>query len=135
MRYKELGSNFGYLLRARMLIGVLLCLTVSACTTDLQMKVSGNLNQLSQNQTVAILPIEIANSQQRETALLFRQSLHANLQESNFNLLEHYIIDQLLKKNGLTPEQSVAGHEVWDKHIKDEYRKVVMTLKHLGEIK
>jgi hypothetical protein len=102
MRNKGLGSNSGYLQRARMLVGILLCLTVSACTTDLQMKVSGNLNQLSQNQTVAILPIEIANSQQRETAVLFRQSLHANLQESNFNLLEHYVIDQLLKKNGLT---------------------------------
>jgi hypothetical protein len=102
MQNKGLGSNSGYLQRARMLIGILLCLTVSACTTDLQMKVSGNLNQLSQNQTVAILPIEIANSQQKETAVLFRQSLHANLQESNFNLLEHYVIDQLLKKNDLT---------------------------------
>ncbi len=102
MQNKGLGSNSGYLQRARMLVGILLCLTVSACTTDLQMKVSGNLNQLSQNQTVAILPIEIANNQQKETAVLFRQSLHANLQESNFNLLEHYVIDQLLKKNGLT---------------------------------
>ena len=102
MRNKGLGSSSGYLQRARMLIGILLCLTVSACTTDLQMKVSGNLNQLSQNQTVAILPIEIANNQQKETAVLFRQSLHANLQESNFNLLEHYVIDQLLQKNGLT---------------------------------
>lgn len=102
MRNKGLGSNSGYLQRARMLIGVLLCLTVSACTTDLQMKVSGNLNQLSNNQTVAILPIEIANSQQKQPALLFRQSLHANLQESNFNLLEHYVVDQLLQKHGLT---------------------------------
>ena len=102
MRHKGLGSNSGYLQRARMLIGVLLCLTVSACTTDLQMKVSGNLNQLSKNQTIAILPIEIANSQQKDAAELFRQSLHANLQESNFNLLEHYIVDQILQKNGLT---------------------------------
>jgi len=102
MRIKGLDSNSSYLQRARMLIGILLCLTVSACSTDLQMKVSGNLNQLSQNQTVAILPIEIANNQQKETALLFRQSLYANLQESNFNLLEPYVIDQLLKENGLT---------------------------------
>lgn len=102
MRNKGLGSHSSYLQRARMLIGVLLCLTVSACTTDLQMKVSGNLNQLSTNQTVAILPIEIANNQPKEAALLFRQSLHANLQKSNFNLLEHYVVDQLLQEHGLT---------------------------------
>jgi hypothetical protein len=102
MRNKEMSSNSGYLQRTRVLLGVLLCLIVSACTTDLQMKVSGNLNQLSRNQTVAILPIEIANNQPIDAANLFRQSLHANLQESNFHLLEHYIVDQELEKNGLT---------------------------------
>ena len=35
----------------------------------------------------------------------------------------------------ISPEDSVAGHEVWDKHIKEEYRKAVAALKDLGEIK
>jgi hypothetical protein len=78
---------------------------LSACSTDLKMKVSGNLNQLSQNQTVAILPIEVVNDGQEETAALFRQSLYANLLQSDFQLMEHYVVDDLLSRKGLTDPQ------------------------------
>jgi len=81
-------------------------LGLSACSTDLQTRVSGNLDQLSQKQTIAILPVEFVDKSQREAANMFRQSLYANLKESKFNLLEPYLVDGLLKKNGLTqPEK------------------------------
>jgi len=81
-------------------------LSLSACSTDLQTRVSGNLDQLSQKQTIAILPVEFVDKSQREAANMFRQSLYANLKESEFNLLEPYLVDGLLKKNGLTqPEK------------------------------
>ncbi len=76
-------------------------LGLSACTTDLQTKVSGNLNQLSQKQTIAILPVEFGDKSQRDAANMFRRSLYANLKESEFNLLEPYMVDGLLKKSGL----------------------------------
>ena len=63
-------------------------LGLSACSTDLQTRVSGNLDQLSQKQTIAILPVEFVDKSQREAANMFRQSLYANLKESEFNLLE-----------------------------------------------
>lgn len=81
-------------------------LSLSACSTDLQTRVSGNLDQLSQKQTIAILPVEFVDKSQREAANMFRRSLYANLKESEFNLLEPYLVDGLLKKNGLTqPEK------------------------------
>jgi putative tricarboxylic transport membrane protein len=40
-----------------------------------------------------------------------------------------------LKSNGLTVEDSVAGHEEWDKQIKEEYAKAAESLKELGLIK
>ena len=46
--------------------------------------------------------MEIVDQGQKETAALFRQTLYANLQESDFNLLEPYIVDGLLKQNNLT---------------------------------
>lgn len=76
-------------------------LSLSACSTDLQTRVSGNLDQLSQKQTIAILPVEFVDKSQRAAANMFRQSLYANLKESDFNLLEPYLVDGLLKKNGL----------------------------------
>lgn len=81
-------------------------LSLSACSTDLQTRVSGNLGQLSQKQTIAILPVEFVDKSQHEAANMFRRSLYANLKESEFNLLEPYLVDGLLKKNGLTqPEK------------------------------
>jgi len=74
----------------------------TACSTSLQTKVAGNLNQLSNYQTVAILPVETLEKGQKETAAMFRQALYANLKQSKFNLLERYVVDGLLKQHNLT---------------------------------
>tara|TARA_B100001079_G_scaffold171038_2_gene146754 strand:- start:4009 stop:5322 length:1314 start_codon:yes stop_codon:yes gene_type:complete len=93
-------------LRWRQLVKItpalMLALMLTACTTDLQSKVAGNLNQLSKQQTVAILPVEVMEAGQKETAAMFRQGLYANLKESKFNLLERYVVDGLLEQNNLT---------------------------------
>jgi len=83
-------------------------LSLSACSTNLQTRVSGNLDQLSQNQTIAILPVEFTEKSQRQAANMFRQSLFANLKTSEFSLLEPYRVDGLLKKNGLTRPEKYA---------------------------
>ena len=83
------------------LIGFL-ALMISSCATDLQNKVSGNLKVLSKDHTVAILPIETSDPGQKEMAKMFRQGLYANLKQSNFRLLERYVVDDLLKQNNLT---------------------------------
>lgn len=77
-------------------------LLLSACATNQQSKVSGSINQLSKQQTVAILPIQTLNDDQKETATMFRQSLYANLKQAHFNLLERYIVDGLLEQNNMT---------------------------------
>jgi len=79
-----------------------LALMISSCATDLQNKVSGNLRVLSKDHTVAILPIETSDPGQKEMAKMFRQGLYANLKQSNFRLLERYVVDDLLKQNNLT---------------------------------
>ena len=61
-----------------------------------------NLTALSKNQTVAILPVETSDPGQKEMAQMFRQGLYANLKQSEFHLLERYVIDGLLKQNKLT---------------------------------
>ena len=81
---------------------IILAMMSSACSTNLQTKVAGNLHQLSNHQTLAILPVEIIKKDQKETAAMFRQGLYANLAQSKFNLLERYVVDSLLKKNNLT---------------------------------
>jgi hypothetical protein len=90
---------------AKIALVLLLGLPLSACTTDLQMKVSGQLNKLSENQVVAILPVEVVNEGQENAAKLFRQSLYANLLQSDFQLMEHYVVDDLLSRQGLTDPQ------------------------------
>ena len=82
-------------------MAVFVALSLSACATDLQTKVAGNLMALSKDQTVAILPIETSDPGQKEMAKLFRQGLYANLKQSKFHLLERYVIDGLLKQNNL----------------------------------
>lgn len=90
----------------RGLILAILGFGLSACTTDLQTKVSGNLDLLSHKQTIAILPVDVMDKSQREAASMFRRTLYASLKESNFNLLEPYLVDGLLRKNGLNhPEK------------------------------
>ncbi len=79
----------------------LLWMGSSACSTDLQTKISGNLDQITGQQTIAILPVDHEEKSQGEAADLFRRTLYANLKESQFNLLEPYIVDGLLKKHHL----------------------------------
>ncbi len=73
----------------------------TACTTNLQSKVAGNLNQFSKQHSVAILPVEIVRTDQKETAKMLRQGLYAHLKESKFNIIERYVVDGLLKQHKL----------------------------------
>ena len=86
-----------------------MALSVSACATDLQTRVAGNLTALSKNQTVAILPVETSDPGQKEMAKMFRQGLYANLKQSKFHLLERYVIDGLLKQNKLTDPSTLLA--------------------------
>ena len=96
----SLTLSFGHAVKVALVL--MLTLTFTACTTSLQSKVAGNLNHVSeQQQSVAILPVEILKKDQKETAKLLRQGLYAHLKESNFNLIERYIVDGLLKQHGL----------------------------------
>ena len=92
--------SFGHAVKVALVL--ILTLTFTACTTSLQSKVAGNLNHVSeQQQSVAILPVEILKKDQKETARMLRRGLYAHLKESNFNLIERYIVDGLLKQHGL----------------------------------
>lgn len=82
-----------------LLMGLLI---FSACSTGSQSKVSGNLKYLAKNQTVAILPVEVTENDQKETAAMFRRSLFANLVQARFNVQERYIVDSQLNQAGLT---------------------------------
>ncbi len=57
------------------------------------------------------------------------------LSKAMVKAMKHEVFANYLKSSGLTPEDSVAGYDVWDKHIKEEYQKAVSALKDLGEIK
>ncbi len=46
--------------------------------------------------------------------------------------MNHDVFANYLKSAGLTPEDSVAGWEVWDKHLKEEYQVAAEALKELG---
>ena len=94
-----LASYFGRVVKVTLVL--ILVLTFAACTTNLQSKVAGNLNQFSKQQTVAILPVEVVKKDQKETAEMLRQGLYAHLKESKFNLLERYVVDGLLKQHNL----------------------------------
>ncbi|MFQ5672042.1 MAG: GNA1162 family protein [Nitrospinales bacterium] len=72
------------------------------CGTNLHTKVSGNLNHLSRNITVAILPVGTTEPGQKEAARLLRRDLYASLKQSRFHVLERYVVDGLLKQHGLT---------------------------------
>jgi len=95
-------KNNQYIKFLQRLVAGCMVLSMSACATDLQTRVAGNLTTLSKNQTVAILPVEISDPGQKEMAKMFRQGLYANLKQSKFHLLERYVIDGLLKQNKLT---------------------------------
>jgi putative tricarboxylic transport membrane protein len=54
------------------------------------------------------------------------------LSEAMVKAMKHETFANYLKGAGLTVDDSVAGHEVWDKHIKEEYAKAVEALEELG---
>ena len=96
----SLTPSFGHAVKVALVLT--LTLTFTACTTSLQSKVAGNLNHVSeQQQSVAILPVEILKKDQKETARMLRQGLYAHLKKSNFNIIERYIVDGLLKQHDL----------------------------------
>ena len=98
--FTSLTPSFGHSVKVALVL--MLTLTFTACTTSLQSKVAGNLNHVSeQQQSVAILPVEILKKDQKETAMMLRRGLYAHLKESNFNLIERYVVDGLLKQRNL----------------------------------
>ncbi len=54
------------------------------------------------------------------------------LSDAMVKAMKHETFANYLKSSGLNVEDSVAGAEVWDKHIKEEYAKAVAALKDLG---
>jgi cell division septation protein DedD len=102
--YKKINLTYNRSLHSQ-LVNAVLALTLvfqsTACSTNLQSKVAGNLNQMSKQQTVAILPVEILKKGQEETGEMLRQGLYANLKGAKFNLLERYVVDGLLKQHNL----------------------------------
>ncbi|VAX28317.1 Beta-hexosaminidase [hydrothermal vent metagenome] len=103
---KKFSRRASALQKGTAVILTIFWLSLSACTTNLQTRVSGNLDQLSPKQSIAILPVGFEEKSHRKAANMFRQSLFANLKKLEFNLLEPYMVDGLLKKNGLTePEK------------------------------
>jgi putative tricarboxylic transport membrane protein len=57
------------------------------------------------------------------------------LSDALVKAMKHEVFANYLKSSGLDPEDSVAGHEVWDKHIKEEYAAAVQALKELDLLK
>jgi putative tricarboxylic transport membrane protein len=49
--------------------------------------------------------------------------------------MKHKVFADYLKSNGLDPNESVAGHKVWDAQIKEEYKNAESALRDLGIIK
>lgn len=57
------------------------------------------------------------------------------LSKAMVKAMKHEIFANYLKSAGLTVEDSVAGHKVWDKNIKEEYVQAVEALTDLGLLK
>ena len=57
------------------------------------------------------------------------------LSKAMVEAMRHETFANYLKSSGLSVEASVAGHEVWDKHIKEEYAKAEDALRELGLLK
>ncbi len=49
--------------------------------------------------------------------------------------MKHKVFANYLKSSGLNVDDSVAGHDVWNKHIREEYEKAATALKDLGLLK
>ncbi|MDX1432373.1 MAG: tripartite tricarboxylate transporter substrate binding protein [Gammaproteobacteria bacterium] len=57
------------------------------------------------------------------------------LSDAMVKSMQEEVFANYLKSSGLSPEDSVAGHEVWDKQIKEEYKSAVEALSELGLLK
>jgi len=57
------------------------------------------------------------------------------LSDAMVKAMNHKVFVDYLKGSGLTAEESVASHEVWDKQLKEEYAGAAEALKELGLIK
>ncbi|MCB1744916.1 MAG: tripartite tricarboxylate transporter substrate binding protein [Gammaproteobacteria bacterium] len=57
------------------------------------------------------------------------------LSDAMVKSMKHKVFANYLKSSGLSAEESVAGHEVWDKQIKEEYAQAAEALQELGVIK
>jgi putative tricarboxylic transport membrane protein len=56
------------------------------------------------------------------------------LSDALVKAMSHEVFVNYLASSGLDPEKSVAGHEVWDKQIKEEYALAVEALQELDLI-
>jgi tripartite-type tricarboxylate transporter receptor subunit TctC len=54
------------------------------------------------------------------------------LSKAMVKAMKHEVFANYLKSSGLSVEDSIAGHEVWDKNIDDEYEQAVTALTDLG---
>jgi tripartite-type tricarboxylate transporter receptor subunit TctC len=57
------------------------------------------------------------------------------LSKAMVKAMKHSTFANYLKSAGLSPDESVAGHEVWTKQIKEEYAKAEEALRDLGLLK
>jgi putative tricarboxylic transport membrane protein len=57
------------------------------------------------------------------------------LSKAMVKAMKHEVFASYLKSAGLTVEDSVAGHEVWTKNIREEYAQAVEALTDLGMLK
>ena len=57
------------------------------------------------------------------------------LSEAMVKAMKHETFANYLKGSGLSVDASVAGHEVWDKQIKEEYAVANQALEDLGLLK
>ena len=91
----------------------LLIFSFLGCVGNLKSKVSRNLNTISQDMTIAILPVETTRENQQDAARLFRQSLYANFEQSQFRVMERYLVDALLEQHFITkPKQFKAVNPI-----------------------
>ncbi|MFQ6017358.1 MAG: Bug family tripartite tricarboxylate transporter substrate binding protein, partial [Kiloniellaceae bacterium] len=54
------------------------------------------------------------------------------LEKALVKAMKHDFFANYLRASGLDPEESVAGHDVWDKHLKDEYATAAEAINQLG---
>ena len=57
------------------------------------------------------------------------------LSDAMVKAMKHETFANYLQSSGLTVDDSVAGHEIWNKQIKEEYAKAVEALQELGLLK